>query len=292
MKTFNFDVKNEIYINLFYEKDELNRQLLFFIYIRKYFHLNSKGETLIRMDSRKEFLFEGLINFLTSNNIVFQKIKRSNNVTQLILKNVDSKENLLKLIDISKSIKKIPDFLIFSALFIVDGYVNDPNSKYYHLEFKFSIQESLELFENIKVPEEIEFKRNFKNGVTTIYVKKATYVSDLLKYMNAYEAIMKFEDIRIERDFISLYKKINSIDIYNIQKISNSSFTFNQKIENLMSEDKLKNMPEHFFNIAKLRYENPDLSLADLSTKYNIIYKTNYSKSTIYRWLKTLTKEV
>ncbi len=290
MKTFNYDVKKEIFSNLF--MNEANQELLFYLFIEKYFFINKKGEILIRLDSRKDFLFSNLFEFLEHKNIDFKKNIKNTNVNQIKLNNNLNKETLLNSISSENIWKKFNGSLIFSALFIVDGYVNDPNSKYYHLEFKFNFEHWYKQFKKIKLPEEVEFKFAEKNKTTTVYVKKATYVSDLLKFMHAFDSIIKFEDIRIERDFISLYKKINSIDIYNIQKISNSSFEFNKKIENLIKEDKLKTLSEKYSNIAKLRYENPDLSLADLTIKYNIIYKTNYSKSTIYRWLKTLTKEV
>ena len=102
---------------------------------------------------------------------------------------------------------------------------------------------------------------------------------------------MLFEDSRIERDFVSTYKKMESIEWYNIKKTKESSQKQIKLIKKIFNEKKEKELSTDQINIAKLRLKHPDYSLLELQMEFNHVYEKDVSKSTISFWLNKIIKK-
>ena len=283
-KNFNYSVKEEITNQLLSSVE--GKRLLFYFYFRKYF-VKNKNEKYLLIPNSKKFAVKNLIEFLQVNDFNFDiypnNYKNYDEIKRIIFSEYEEVISWVKRFRINNLYQNI----IFAAIFVVSGYVNSPHSKFYHMEMKLKNTMDQEVVNNILRETDISFKTKIlKDGMIFMYIKKSSHISDIMKYMHAYDSVLFFEDVRIERDFISLYKKINSIDIYNIKKISDASFNQVKSIKIIYNNGKFDELKDKYQNIAEIRLKNPEISLQDLTNEYNIIYKTNLSKSTIYRWLK------
>ena len=86
------------------------------------------------------------------------------------------------------------------GLFIISGSINDPKKSRYHLEFLFNNEEYAKfIVKNLN-----EFYLNSKyikrDNKFMVYIKEAEKIGDFLRIINAPNAVMYYEDIRIYRD--------------------------------------------------------------------------------------------
>ncbi|BDV02655.1 MAG: hypothetical protein HPAVJP_5440 [Candidatus Hepatoplasma vulgare] len=269
------DKKNLIISFLYFSKKNLtDDKLLAKIYLSK----NSKDnlEKLI-----KEIINPDKLNIINTKNFFILDIE---------LKNIKSKlTNFVNKIKL-KNINDIKPIL--SAIFLAKGTITSPTSKFYHFELSFKDEFEGEiifkLLKKIFKILNINFLLYKKEDKYHFYVKKATYISDLLKVMNASSSLLYFEDQRIARDFISITKKTESVEKYNKIKTHTASEKQIKAIKKLKKENKFSRLPMNLKNLANLRLENPGDSLSDLNYKYNLIYKANISRSTIDSWMKKI----
>lgn len=177
-----------------------------------------------------------------------------------------------------------------SGLFLGKGWISSLNSKNYHFEIRVrTLDHSLdvqEVFDEIGI-KTITIK---KNKWFYTYIKKTMDISNSIKAMNAYKAVINFEDVRIERDFISTYKKMNTIEKVNLDKIAKTFKKHQMAIKKLNELDFFKKINSKYKKISILRLQNPYFSLSELQMKYNQIYNENISRSTINNWLNEIIK--
>ena len=105
------------------------------------------------------------------------------------------------------------------GLFISTGSINDPKTSRYHLEFIVDNKEYalflVELLNRFRLNSKvINREKNYM-----VYIKEAEKISDFLRIINAYQAVMYFEDIRIYRDHKNMTNRLNNCEQANIDKI-------------------------------------------------------------------------
>ncbi len=172
--------------------------------------------------------------------------------------------------------------------FIGKGWVSKPSSRFYHMEFRVgSMSHSLNLQEAIDSLG-IKTKTIKKGNWHITYIKKAIDLSDMLRAMNSIDAMMIFEEERINRDFTSTYSKMETIEAYNTFKTKTVSDLQIKAIKKLQEDNLLKTLKSDLYNIAMIRMEFPQYSLSDLQYTFNEKHSKNVSKSTINKWLKII----
>ena len=118
---------------------------------------------------------------------------------------------------------------IIKGLFLGSGSINNPENKY-HLEIVLNQEKNLE--DSIKILEKLRIrsKKMTTKNKYSIYIKEGEEISKFLALIGANKAVMRFEEIRVKKEMKGKVNKLNA------------------------------NLKE----IAKLRLENPDMSLTDL----------------------------
>lgn len=200
-----------------------------------------------------------------------------NNNLSYILK-IKSKKNII-LKDLSIQIdgvyQNIPkEYLIndeeclrayLRGLFIATGSINDPKTSRYHLEFIVDdlnyanyISTLLNKFNlNSKV---IKREKNYM-----VYIKEAEKISDFLRVINAYNAVMYFEDIRIYRDHKNMTNRLNNCEQANMDKIFLTAAKQLQDIQKLKEYDLLDVVDQKIKEVIEFREKYPESSLQELS---------------------------
>ncbi|ATZ16655.1 hypothetical protein JN01_0124 [Entomoplasma freundtii] len=163
-----------------------------------------------------------------------------------------------------------------AGLFIGAGSVNSPETSNYHLEIQFKSLAEADQFNKLMVTYDFVFKiLSRKNERFISYLKKSAMVSDFIKFLDAPQSVLKFENIRISRDMVNNINRIQNIDISNQTRTIAASEGQIKAIKLLKSQDKLESLSEKAQSLAQLRVKYPDASYQELSQKmqksgYNI----------------------
>ena len=172
------------------------------------------------------------------------------------------------------------------GVFIALGSVNDPR-KGYHLEFSMHSVRRAELFRDLLAKEVAEPKLVRRGAKIGLYYKKNLQISDLLYCLGGVQSGFDFSNVCIERDIRNGENRATNCVARNISRAVEASFKQVEAIELLEHEGRLLNLGEEFYYTARLRKENPSMSLSELAQ----IHEPPISKSGLNRRLTRIMEE-
>ena len=174
------------------------------------------------------------------------------------------------------------------GVFIISGSINDPKKSRYHLEFLFNNEEYAKfIVKNLN-----EFYLNSKyikrDNKFMVYIKEAEKIGDFLRIINAPNAVMYYEDIRIYRDHKNMTNRLNNMEQANVDKTVEASTKQVEDIEKIISFGGLDLLDDKEKVVAEYRLKYNDVSLQELSEI--ITYETNVpiSKSGVNHRMKKI----
>lgn len=204
---------------------------------------------------------------LLSNLKIDYKIEMEGKSFVIKLKN--SEFNEIEIID-KKLILKIQENLdekneksLVKGVFLGAGSINNPDNKY-HLEIRFSNQENEEIVLEILKKYNINFKKLDSQKNKSIYIKEGEEISKILAFIGANKAVMKFEDIRVQRQMRGKVNRLVNCKAANLNKTLNASVEQIDAIRKLQQNGKFNKLEDNLKEIANLRLENPDMPLLEL----------------------------
>lgn len=239
--------------------------------------------------------------------ITIRKRYNFNNNLSYILKITKKKEIILKdlSIVIDNEYQNIPkNYLIndeeclrayLRGLFIGSGSINDPKTSRYHLEFLIDNLEYANFISELLNKFLLKSKviRREKNYM--VYVKEAEKISDFLRVINAYHAVMYFEDIRIYRDHKNMTNRLNNCEQANVDKIFLSAAKQLSDIEKLKEYDLLDIIDQKLQEVVEYRLKYPESSLQELSEIMSEELDYNITKSGLnhrFRKIKEIISKI
>ncbi len=157
---------------------------------------------------------------------------------------------------------------IIRGMFLGSGSINNPQNKY-HFEMSFSSKENLNFASNLINIFEIKHKKLITKDKFCIYIKEGEEISKILALIGANRAVMKFEDIRIEKEMRGKINRLVNCETANLTKTINASVEQIEAIEKLKREKRFSKLNDNLREIAELRVKNPDLSLTELGKLLN-----------------------
>ncbi|QLK85542.1 DNA-binding protein WhiA [Staphylococcus sp. 17KM0847] len=171
--------------------------------------------------------------------------------------------------------------------FLAGGSVNNPETSSYHLEV-FSLYEShsaglTELMNEYGLNAK---KLERKKGWIT-YLKEAERIAEFLSLIGGYQALLKFEDVRIVRDMRNSVNRLVNCETANLNKTVSAAMKQVESIQLIDEEIGLDNLPDRLREIAKLRIENQDVSLKELG---EMVSTGTISKSGVNHRLRKLNE--
>ncbi|MDO5016056.1 MAG: DNA-binding protein WhiA [Eubacteriales bacterium] len=156
--------------------------------------------------------------------------------------------------------------LCLSALFLACGSLASPQDAY-HLEFALQRQLALDFFDQLFQHFELDFSSLRHQGYFVLYVKDGGSISDFLLLAQAHQAMLAFENLRVEKDMFNRVNRVVNCDQANAQRVANSSAKQRRSIQVIMDYQQFDRLPVELQEVALLRMENPELSLAELGQK-------------------------
>ena len=152
---------------------------------------------------------------------------------------------------------------IIKGLFLGSGSINNPENKY-HLEIVLNQEENLE--DSIKILEKlgIRSKKMTTKNKYSIYIKEGEEISKFLALIGANKAVMRFEEIRVQKEMKGKVNRLVNCETANLNKTLNASIEQIAAIKKLQKTGEFNKLNNNLKEIAKLRLENPDMPLVEL----------------------------
>ena len=149
------------------------------------------------------------------------------------------------------------------GIYLGAGSINNPEKKY-HLEVGIASQKDAEkVMEYLQI---FSIKSNIieKNNQYAIYIKDGEEISKFLALLGANKSVLKFEEIRVQREMNNKINRIVNCETANLNKTINASIEQIEAIKKLKDSGEFEKMDEPLKEIAELRLENPNASLIEL----------------------------
>ena len=102
-----------------------------------------------------------------------------------------------------------------------------------------------------------------------VYMKKADYISDTLAIMGASNQVFAMEEIRIKKAMVNSAKRSVNCDNANMDKTIEASIRQTAAIRKIDEKIGINALPEKLREVARLRLENPDISITALGELCN-----------------------
>ena len=208
---------------------------------------------------------------LLSNLQINHKIEVEGNLFVIILKlkeikflEFKEKSNKIRYTDLKINKMTLEDKRsIIRGTFLGSGSINNPENSY-HLEIIFSTEENLDfIIEILKQDFNIIVKKLVNNKIL-LYIKEGETISNFLALIGANKGILKFEDIRVQKEMRSKVNRLVNCKTANMNKTINASIEQIEAIKKLQDQKKFNLLDENLKEIALLRLENPNMSLIEL----------------------------
>ena len=151
------------------------------------------------------------------------------------------------------------------GLFISTGSINDPKTSRYHLEFIINDKDYANYISKLLNEFNLNSKVIKREKNYMVYIKEAEKISDYLRIIKSYNAVMYFEDIRIYRDHKNMTNRLNNCEQANMDKIFLTSSRQIKDIEKLKEYDIMDLLDDKIKEVIEYRLKYPEVSLQELS---------------------------
>ena len=304
MLSFSRKVKEEIVFNDF-DRSCSKALLSALIKVTGTLHIGNGMSLTIRSENAKiasktHKLLKELYN-PQSEFMVSRKMKlHKNNI--YILKVSKAKEILddLQLMD-GLGVSKIPsDTLLkdtmtkrayLAGIFLAGGSVNNPDTSNYHLEMSVLSSTHARFIQELTNEYDLNAKIIKRRNKYVVYLKSAEKIGDFLRAIGAAQSVLDFEMTRIDRSMANTVNRWNNCDIANEMKAMSAAEKQIEDIAYVVEKAGLEILDSKTQEAAKIRLENPELSLNELTEIYMLKTGQSISKSGLHHRFKKIKEE-
>lgn len=210
------------------------------------------------------------------------EINNNNN----ILKNLGIKEN-----EPEEFIYADDDLIraYLKGVFLMCGSINDPKTSRYHLEFNLNNKNYANFICKLLNTFNLNSKFLARENRYMVYIKEAEKISDFLRLVGAYNAVLYYEDIRIYRDHKNMTNRLNNCEQANVDKIIETANKQLKEIELIEKNTGLDILSEKEQEAAIYRKKYPEASLVELAEIISVETGVNITKSGLYHRFRKIS---
>ena len=172
---------------------------------------------------------------------------------------------------------------VIKGAFLTSGHIADPK-KSYHFEIVSLRKRLLDQLGNIMLSMGIEPKSTMRQSKHLLYLKEKEQISDLLNILGATKMFFDFQEVTLEKEIKNSLNRKQNFEQANLDKTISVSVAQCNAIQSLMDSGKFETLEESLKEIALLRLENPEASLAELAS----LTQDKISRSGVNHRLKKL----
>lgn len=151
-----------------------------------------------------------------------------------------------------------------AGAFLSCGTISDPK-KDYHLEFCVSYLNLSKSLITFMEESELSPKLSNRKGYNIVYFKGSQSIEDCLYLMGASSAMFEMMNIEIVKDFRNKANRTANCETANIERTVKASYAQLEAICKIEENKGLDYLKKDLKDMAVLRSENPEASLAELS---------------------------
>ncbi len=154
------------------------------------------------------------------------------------------------------------------GIFLAAGSVSDPG-KAYHLEISCANETIASDVKRLLGSFGLRAKVVERRGKEVVYIKDAEQISEFLTVIGSTNQLFKFENVRISKEMKNEANRKNNCEIANMDKTVNAAQKIISDIRYIDRTVGLDYLPAKLQVTARLRLDNPELSLADLAAIFD-----------------------
>ena len=216
------------------------------------YNINRFGKLISNIDKNNNYEIElnGKNFCITSPKLQLEEINYQENkihLNEIVVKQQIKKEELL-----AKALVR--------GVFLGSGSISNPKSNY-HLEMLLKVQENAQIIESILAKYNISFKTIKKKNDYALYTKEGDEISKFLALVQANQAVLQFEEIRVYRNIRNNVNRKVNCETANLNKTVNAAVKQIEAIEYIKKIGKFESLSQNLKQIAELRIEHPDKPL-------------------------------
>lgn len=147
--------------------------------------------------------------------------------------------------------------------YLVCGSLTDPH-KEYHLEFGVSYMNLCRDLSTLIGEVLAQPKSTVRRGAYIVYYKESENIEDMITYIGAMLSSLEMMNIKIEKDIKNRVNRQINCENANMDKTLNASLQQVEDIKYIFEKKDESFLPEELLQVAKLRLENPEMSLREL----------------------------
>jgi len=286
--SFSVDIKNEV-TRLDSTREELISELS--AIVRNSAIINDNIVITLENNSVARRIFKLFKNVYDITPIITVRKKYFNNGYSYILDIRKNKKQILEDLSIMSGDEylNVPREYIYSdedlvraylrGIFLSSGSISDPKTSKYHLELLVDNLEYANFVSDLLNNNDLNSKVIAREKKYMVYIKEAEKISDFLRIIKAYNAVMYYEDIRIYRDHKNMTNRLNNCEQANMDKIFFTASNQIKDIEKLKEYDIIDLLDDKLKIVIEYRVKYPELSLLELSEVITRDSGTKISKS-------------
>ncbi len=153
------------------------------------------------------------------------------------------------------------------GIFLAAGSVADP-AKSYHLEIscasEYMAGDVRKLINSFGLKSKIVARR----GKYVVYIKDGEQISDFLSIIGCTNQLFRYQNVRISKEMKNEANRISNCENANMDKTVNAAQKVIADIQYIESTAGLDALPPKLAETARLRRDNPELSLTDLAALF------------------------
>lgn len=290
---------------------------------------NSKSESLAELSGliRNNGYIENNILYLTTeNNNIAEMIKKIlENLYEVKVKinkidNLNLFKNKLNLLELSSKVEFIlqdigyydknnnhleipPNYIVASTeeikaylrgVFLCTGSINDPKTSY-HMELTINKKEEAVFVQRLLNRFDLNAKILNRDKGYMIYIKEAEKISDYLRLLNASQAVLYYENIRIYHEEKNKTNRLNNCEQANVDKIIHTASKQLEQIELIEKYMEIDLLDDKIKEALIYRKKYPETSLKELSEIISLETGKTITKSGLnhrFRKIKDLAEKI
>ena len=168
--------------------------------------------------------------------------------------------------------------------FLASGSISDPE-KSYHYEIVTQTQAKALQLRDLINTFGLDSKVTERKNHFLVYLKEGAQLVDILNVMEAHQALMQFENVRIVKEMRNSVNRQVNCETANISKTVEAATKQTEDIVYIREHGGFSALPESLSEIAWLRLEYPEASLKELGS----LLSTPIGKSGVNHRLKKLS---
>ena len=147
--------------------------------------------------------------------------------------------------------------------FLASGSISNPE-KSYHIEMVCAVGKKAEQIKAIINSFGLDAKVILRKKSFVVYLKEASQIVDMLNIMEATNALMDMENIRILKEMRNTVNRKVNCETANLNKTVSAAVKQIEDIRYIQDRVGLKKLPEGLLEMAQVRLEYPNASLKEL----------------------------